>query len=98
MKADEHIKLEALDYCQKNKRPISSIKDYVTGYEKCVTDIRLMDFNKFIGLTEIIFSELDKKISNRFYDPEMGHGERKVLEEKQNKLNELFRIIESYNI
>ncbi len=98
MKIEEQIKLEALNYCQNNKRPITSIKDYVTGYEKCVTDIRNMDFNKFIGLTEIMFSEMDKRISNQFYDPEMGYAERKTLEEKQNKLNELFDIIKSYSI
>lgn len=98
MKADDQIKLDALNYCQTNKRPISSIKDYVTGYEKCITDIKNMDFSKYIGLTEIIFSAIDKKISNQFYDPEMGYSERKELEEKQNKLNELFEVIKTYNI
>lgn len=98
MKAVNELKLSALNYAEKNKRPLKAIEDYLAGYNQCVDDLNKISLNGFKGVCKTIVAQRIKVVSNEFYDPNMGAGRRKELEENIKKLENMLDVILTTNL
>ena len=93
MKKIDQIKLDALSYCNKNKRPIKSIDDFIAGYNLAITDLHKLNSNQFKELSKIIIENIIKRKRNEFYDPNMGAGRRNELNGEISIYKETLEII-----
>jgi len=93
MRANDELKLSALNYAEKNKRPLKAIEDYLAGYNQCVDDVHKISLDNFKEVSKIIIAKRIKVVSNEFYDPNMGVGRRKEIEENIKKLENILEVI-----
>lgn len=89
MKAVNEIRLMALNYAEKNKRPLKAVEDYTSGYNQCISDVNKITLNGFKELSKIIIEHRIKVYSSEFYDPNMSMGRHREVEDNQKRLREL---------
>ena len=98
MKALNELKLSALNYAEKNKRPLKAIEDYLAGYNQCVDDINKISLSGFKEVCKIIVAQRIKVVSNEFYDPNMGMMRKKEVKENIKKLENMLEVILTTNL
>jgi hypothetical protein len=90
---NNNLKLTALNYVEKNKLNIKAMQAFIDGYEEATTDLENISLENFKEVCKIIVARRIKIVSNEFYDPNMGLGRRKEIEEKIKKLENMLNSI-----
>ena len=81
MKNNNDLKLTALNYVEKRKLTLKAMEAFIDGYGQATKDLENITLDNFKEVCKIIVAHRIKVVSNEFYDPNMGAGRRKEIEE-----------------
>jgi hypothetical protein len=93
MKSNNDLKLTALNYVEKRKLTLKAMEAFIDGYGQATTDLENISLEKFKEVCKTIVARRIKIVSNEFYDPNMGAGRRKELDENIKKLENMLNSI-----
>jgi hypothetical protein len=93
MKSNNDLKLTALNYVEKRKLTLKAMEAFIDGYGQPTTDLENISLENFKEVCKIIVARRIKIVSNEFYDPNMGAGRRKELDENIKKLENMLNSI-----